>query len=1137
MVHLDDKYRATTGNVLITGVQALARALLEQAAADSASGLKTAGFVSGYRGSPLGGLDTTLWKAKDALRTSRVHFEPGVNEELAVTAVCGTQQLALVAGPKVDGVYAMWYGKGPGVDRAGDAIRHGNVSGSSRRGGVLLVFGDDHAGKSSTLAHHSEHTVASFSVPILYPATVQEVLDYSLYGWALSRYSGCWSALKIVNETAEKTAVIHVGVARHAFNIPPGAVLEDLYFTPQHYDVTADDVRLQRRRLPRVHEFARANGVDARTIGDASAQLGIVTAGKSYLDVLDALRILGIDDRYACDLGLAVYKVGLIFPIEPTQLVAFARGKRELLFIEEKKPFVEVQAASVLFNLPGSERPLITGKFSDTGEVQFPSDVQLTPEDIAEIIVRRLRGIAPLQGRIAQTAEALASLKTQKQSQLTLPGRVPYFCAGCPHNTSTVVPDGSVAFSGIGCHGMAAWMDRKTALPTQMGGEGMNWVGMARFTETQHVFQNMGDGTFYHSGLLAIRGALSANATITFKILVNDAVAMTGGQAVEGGLGVRGIVESLLAEGVRRIALVTVTDPSRYRSLRRFRGVVTVHHRESLASVQAEMQQRKGVSAIVYDQACAAELRRRRKRGTAPAPDQRVFINSAVCEGCGDCTRQSNCVAIVPVETDWGRKRAIDQSTCNKDFSCLHGFCPAMVTIDGASTHRRMPQDTQFQAQLTAPARRCDSANILVTGIGGTGVVTVGAILCMAAHIEGNGASAFDMTGLAQKGGAVYSHIRITPTVSENCAGKIGLGEADVMIGGDLVASVHDSVLSRVRPATKCVLNTQYVPTAAFQLDNETPFHESEILARLTQQFAPDGLTAINASAAAMSLTGDTLQSHMLLLGFALQQGWLPVGVDALKDAVRMNGESVERNLAAIDFGRLAAVNRGAFDTLLLADDHKIPERTLSEFLEDRRKFLSEYQDAAYAAQFCRVIDEVRAIEAKTCPGSERLCWAVARALSQVMAYKDEYEVARLYCSAGFRRTLDRTFNGNFSIHYHLSPPFLARRDKRSHLPQKMRFGQWMGGCFQVLARLKFLRGTPFDPFGYTRERRMERQLAKKLVENVRTLLAQLNPNTLGKAVEIVERYQEIRGFGYIKERKALKVLTEVESMMAGVEH
>ena len=1131
MVQLSDKYKLVDGDVLITGVQALARALLEQAALDSAAGLKTAGFVSGYRGSPLGGLDSTLWAIKDELTQAAVHFEPGVNEELAVTAVWGTQQLAIAPKPRVQGVYAMWYGKGPGVDRAGDAIRHGNTSGSARHGGVLLVFGDDHAGKSSTLAHHSEHTLSSFSTPILYPATVQEVLDYSLYGWALSRYSGCWVALKMVNETAEKTAVIRVAAARHGFSIPIGATPGDLHFGPQDYNVVGDDIRLQRQRLPSVHTFARANPPDRCVVGDANAELGIITAGKTYLDVLEALKLLGIDSECARDIGLAVYKVGLIFPLEPTRLTAFALRKKELLFVEEKKPFIEPQAASILFNLAANERPRITGKHGDAGEMQFPSDVQLTPEQIAEVIVQRLREIGRLNDRLAQKAISLNQLKILHRPRAgALPRRIPYFCAGCPHNTSTRVPDGSVAFSGIGCHGMAAWMDRNTVLPTQMGSEGMNWVGMARFSETPHAFQNMGDGTFYHSGLLAIRGAISANATITFKILVNDAVAMTGGQPVEGKLGVKGIVASLQAEGVRRIAVVTVANLSEYRRLQRNAGNVTLHRRESLAAVQAEMRQTPGVTAIVYEQVCAAELRRRRKRGAAPDPDQRVFINPAVCEGCGDCTKQSNCVAIVPIDTDWGRKRAIDQSTCNKDFSCLQAFCPAMVTVHGASARTKNTTAVSHQLNnLPPPAPPCEAANILLTGIGGTGVITVGAVLCMAAHLEGKGATSFDMTGLAQKGGAVYSHIRVTPEVSEENASKIGQAATDLIIGGDLVASVHEDVIATIGTSSRCILNTQYVPTAAFQLDNDVEFHEKETVKQLESQFAPTHFAAFNAAAAALSLIGDTLQSNMLLLGFALQKGWLPVGEKALKDAIGMNGQSVSRNLSAIDLGRLAAADPQAFQALLPAHDRQAPEETLSGLIQRRISFLTNYQNAAYAAEFVRRVDEVREVESKTCPGSERLCGAVARSLSQLMSYKDEYEVARLYTSESFRQLLDSTFDEGYSFQYHLSPPFLAGLDKETNRPKKLRFGEWLTPLFRLLARLRFLRGTPLDPFGYSTERRMERQLIKNLTETVRALLDQLNPSTLEQTVEIVERYQTIRGFGVVKQRNAERVLAEVE--------
>lgn len=1126
-VDLDDKYSLTEGGVYITGVQALARLALDQYRKDQQKGLNTAGFISGYRGSPLGGLDMAIWNMQKLFDAYPIEFQPGVNEEAAATAVWGTQQLEMVPRPKYDGVFALWYGKGPGIDRAGDAIKHGNISGVSKNGGVLLAFGDDHPGKSSSVAHHSEHEVAAYTVPVLYPSSVHEILEFGLYGWEMSRFSGGWVGLKIVNETAEQTAIVDLGKVRSDFIRPLVDVDPSINFTPAGYNVSYDDMRVHRRRLPRVYQFAISNRIDRVAVGEDNARLGIVTAGKSYLDVRQALAKLGIDEYSAAEFGVAVYKVGMIFPLEPEGLKAFAKGKQELLFIEEKKAFMEPQAASMLFNEP--TRPVLSGKRDALGNTLFHSDNPLTPEEIAQVIVKRLRANGSVPDALEQRIEEIAALQ-RNQVRIEELGikRLPYFCAGCPHNSSTKVPDGSIGFSGIGCHGMALWMDRNTLPPTQMGGEGMNWAGMAPFTQTEHIFQNIGDGTYYHSGLLAIRGAINSGCNITYKILYNDAAAMTGGQPVEGGLSVPQIARELLAEGVKKVVVVA-SEPEKYPRNTDFGAGVKLYHRDKLSSVQQELRQVPGVTAIIYDQVCAAELRRRRKRKLVEEPEKRVFINPAVCEGCGDCSKQANCVAILPLETTWGRKRAIDQSSCNKDYSCLKGFCPAMVTLEGAQIAKQ--DGAQFPQSLfdslPAPVLR-DAANIIITGIGGTGVITVGAILAMAAHLDGKGASAFDMTGLSQKGGAVFSHLRITGTIEKEGTPKLGLGEADLILGCDLVAATDKEVLLAVNPGiTRGVINRHLVPTADFQTNPDLDFRNKNVIGLLQEVLGKEGAAMIDATQLAMKLLGNTIGANIFLLGYAFQQGLLPVSSVSLNRAFEINGVSVEFNKRAFQLGRLAAHSP---DIVEQRAEVQPEAQTLDDLIADRVAFLSRYQNDAYGADFKSFVERVRECENRVQPGSEELTFAAARTLSKLMAYKDEYEVARLYTNDDFKKMLDAQFDGNYKLTYHMSPPLIAPRDKLTGLPQKITLGAWLTPVFKLLAKMKFLRGTALDIFGYTAERKMERRLIVDFKRDVETLLDKLNSNNLPRAVDIVEAYRGIRGFGYVKEANADKLLPSIKT-------
>ncbi len=1128
-IDLSDKYCQTEGRVYITGVQAIARLPLDQYRKDQKRGLNTAGFISGYRGSPLGGLDMAIWDMQKLFDAYPIVFQPGVNEEAAATAVWGTQQLEMVPEPEYEGVFSLWYGKGPGIDRAGDAIKHGNIAGSAKHGGVLLVFGDDHPGKSSSVAHHSEHEVAALTVPILYPSNVQEIMEYGLYGWELSRFSGCWAGLKIVNETAEQTAIVDVSRTDRNLSIPSTPFDPSINFTPAGYNVSYDDMRVHRRRIPRVYQFAKENQLDQLVFGDSTAKLGIITAGKAYRDVLQALTKLGIDGDSAKELGIAVYKIAMIYPIEPDGLREFAKGKQELLVVEEKKAFMEPQVASILFN--EAQQPLLSGKHSPTGEVLFHSDNPLSPEEIAQAIYVRASKLGIASRKMQENLDHLVAL-SQGKTTADDPSlkRLSYFCAGCPHNTSTKVAQESVSFSGIGCHGMALWMDRNTLPATHMGGEGMNWAGMAPFTRTKHIFQNIGDGTYYHSGLLAIRGAISSGCNITYKILFNDATAMTGGQPVEGGLSVSQIAQELVAEGVRKVAVVA-HEPEKYpKNLDLGKGV-KLHHRDELQSVERDLQGISGVTAIIYDQVCAAELRRRRKRKLIEEPNKRVFINPAVCEGCGDCSVQANCVAILPLETSWGRKRAIDQSSCNKDFSCLKGFCPAMVTLEGAEIAKDEPEQLLLNETGSLPEPVIPrSANIIITGIGGTGVITAGAVLAMAAHLEGKGASAFDMTGLAQKGGAVFSHMRITENSEVELSPKVGLGEADLILGCDQVAATDREVMRSINPeTTQAVINGNMVPTADFQTNPELDFQNAGITDVLRAAVGDGLLHVVDATRHATRYLGNSIGSNVLLMGYAYQKGLLPVSAESIDKAFELNGVSIDANRRAFHLGRYIASEDGSIQPAEASVDG---EESLDNLIAERSEYLAQYQSESYAAQFTSFVSNVRKCEAQVSPGHETLTFAVVRGLSKLMAYKDEYEVARLYTNGEFSTMLRKHFSGNYKLNYHMSPPMIAPKDRFTGLPRKIVMGPWLTPVFGILAKMKFLRGSIFDVFGYTEERKLERQLIIDFKKNVSTLLEALTSENVADAVEIVEAYQKIRGFGHVKESKAKIILPRIEEKM-----
>jgi len=1128
---LSDAFRNERGQVYMTGMQALVRLMLEQHAADRANGLRTAGYVTGYRGSPLGGFDAELTRQARLLAESDVRFHPGLNEDLAATAVLGTQQAEAFGGARYDGVYSLWYGKGPGVDRSGDAFRHGARYGAASRGGVLLAFGDDHPGKSSTVAHQSDAALAANGIPVLAPSTLEDVITFGLYGWAASRATASWVGLKCVNETAEATASVDLDAIRRSFRVPkleepPGGLHGRLVF-----DVAGDELRHIRYRLPAMELFAQANGLD-RVIGTPAAPLGVVTSGKSFLDVAEALRLLGLAE----DGPVAVLKVGQVFPIDGRAMQAFAAGRRELLFVEEKAGLLESQAAQALFNTPAATRPRIVGKKDDAGGLLVPSHGVLDAHDVAVLIGERLAALdiggADLRTRVSQ----LKSEKRRAAGLVAARGaRTPWFCAGCPHSTSTRTPEGSTAFTGIGCHTMAIWMDRNSLPPTQMGGEGANWIGMAPYVDTGHVFQNLGDGTFNHSGLLAIRAAVAAGVSITYKILFNDAVAMTGGQPHDGGLTVGDIVRQVQAERVVR-TVVVAEDPTRVSGSPLPRDV-PLHGRDELDTVQKSLRTTPGVTVLIYDQTCAAELRRRRKRGLVETPSRRVVINERVCEGCGDCSVKSNCVAVLPKPTELGLKRQIDQSACNRDFSCLEGFCPSFVEIDGAAIKVSTPEqfDAGRIADLPEPPAwdRPGVANVMVAGVGGTGVVTVGALIGMAAHLQGLRFAAYDMTGLAQKGGAVFSHLRVGPADAPDFGPRIPQGRADVLIGCDSqVAASSDALAATGKGRTAVLLNDEAAPPGAFQIGGEPGLDVQPFRSALASVVGAEAVRTLEAGVIARRFLGDAIYANLVMLGAAYQQGRLPVSAEALERAIELNGAKIEQNKLAFRLGRMAA-----HDPSALAPPARKPvaaPQSLQDLVDHRVAHLTAYQDAAYAQRFVALVDEARAAAGRA-GLDERFPAAVADTYAHLLAYKDEYEVARLYTDGDFARQVGGQLTGG-RMSVWLSPPILAPRDPATGRPKKIRFGPWVFSLFHVLARMKGLRGTPLDPIGWMPERRAERQAIVDYERLVRRLCAELTGQRADAAIELARLPRSIRGYGHVKAAAAAAAARRQVELLAAFE-
>ncbi|EIM74146.1 indolepyruvate ferredoxin oxidoreductase [Nitratireductor aquibiodomus RA22] len=1132
-VTLNDKFDLTKERIFVSGAQAIVRMLLMQRERDRRAGLNTAGFVSGYRGSPIGGLDQQLWKAKKQLEASNVIFQPGLNEELAATACWGSQQTEILGEGKYDGVFGVWYGKGPGVDRSGDVFRHANHAGSSKHGGVLALMGDDHTAESSTVANASEFAFVDAMIPILNPAGVQELIDYGLYGYALSRFAGTWTAIKCVKDNIESTAAVDVSLERlnivtPEFEMPPGGLN-----IRNEINMLGQEARLYDFKRAAAAAFVQANNLN-RIIysGGSKAKIGIVTLGKSYLDTRQALDDLGIDEARANQLGIRLFKVACPWPFDVEHMREFARGLDMVIVVEEKRSLIEVQLRENLYGT--ANQPEIIGKVDEKGGRLFAPTAALDPNEIAIAIGERILRIIGPSEEIAAHVSRLRQFQAMLADTQDVSGRTPYFCSGCPHNTSTNVPEGSIAGGGIGCHFMATWMDRSNVGFTAMGGEGAQFIGQAPFSSREHFFQNLGDGTYNHSGSMAIRFARASGANITYKILYNDAVAMTGGQPHEGDLTVDMIADQVRAEGVQRIAVVS-DEPEKYAGAVNFPQGTTINHRDDLDQVQRELREVKGVSVLLYDQTCAAEKRRRRKRGTFPDPDKRVFINELVCEGCGDCGVKSNCVSVQPQETEFGRKRRIDQSSCNKDFSCVNGFCPSFVTVHGAklkkakgATGANDPLEGVPEPKLYDLARGWSA---VVDGIGGTGVVTIGAIVGMAAHLEGKGAGIIDMAGLAQKGGAVFTHLRVAGTPEDIHAIRVSAGEADLVLGCDLVVSGAKKVLAAAREGhTLFMANTAEVMPGDFARSADFSLPTERLKKAIRAAVGEDRAHFFDATRTASVLFGNSVGANMLMLGMAYQLGGLPVSAEAIEKAIGLNGQAVSMNVSAFRWGRRAAHDADFVSRLVAKSSNgnvrQPVSQTLDEVIDRRATFLAGYQNQAYAERYRSRIARLRSKEEKAVPGSTTVTEAAARNLFKLMAIKDEYEVARLYTDGSFRRQLNAEFESFDRLEFHLAPPVLGRRDAAGH-PRKSSFGPWMMSAFRLLARMRGLRGTVFDLFGRTEERRMERRLLTEYEGDLDRIEALLSPERADAAAALASVPALIRGYGHIKEANAEKAAQE----------
>jgi len=1168
-VELDDKYLAVSGRALMSGTQALVRLALMQSARDVALGLNTAGFVTGYRGSPLGGVDFAMWAAKKILDQHEVTFQPSINEDLAATAIAGTQQIGFETNAKKQGVYALWYGKGPGVDRSGDALKHGNFAGSAKYGGVLIVAGDDHASKSSTLPHQSDHALRASLIPVLYPSNVQEIIDYGLHGWAMSRFSGCWIALKCVTDVVETSAVVDVSHTRLHSHLAPQ--LPDIEMPSDGASIRSPDAPLAQEarmfhfKLPAALAYARVNNVNRHIVCPIRKNIGLVSAGKAFNDVMSALRLLDIDAEDIDAVGLHVLKIGMVWPLDSNICREFADGLTEVLVVEEKQELIESQLITSLHGAKLSTTCRVYGQHNrhdsslnrEQRDISFTPLAEHDPVDIAQVIAKFIVRNTGINARVCEKIDRWFQLQIARRAfmQAIVPtsNRPPYFCSGCPHNTSTKLPDGAIAIGGIGCHTMAIGMNRGLIGYTHMGAEGTPWIGMSKYSNHKHIFANMGDGTYFHSGSLAIRAAVASNTNITYKILYNDAVAMTGGQPIDGDITVAKIVAQMYAEGVKKIVVVS-DEPEKYPVGIFKASGATVHDRDDLDNVQKTLSETLGCSVLIYDQTCAAEKRRRRKRGLMPDPATRLVINEAVCEGCGDCGVASNCLSVEPIETEWGIKRRINQSSCNKDYSCVNGFCPSFVSVVGGNLKRAAAkplakaiggEDISHIVGISVPqlSQFDDSVfRLLVAGVGGTGVVTVGALLAMAAHIEGKYSSALDVTGLAQKGGAVYSHLQIAESVSGINASRLVNGAADIVLGYDLVVTSSLEAMSKMRRGkTHATLNDDAPPTAEFLLNKNWQPSLPPMRERLKEACGEDRTTFVPATALAATLFGEEIYANTMLLGYLWQQAKIPLALASIVRAIELNGVSVTTNLRAFHWGRHAAAQPEAIANVLKQaaanSAGHVEAETVDMLIARCAAFVGAYQNAAYAANFRISIEKVYQRELQISaqvPAREDMLLTKAYALNlkKLMCYKDEYEVARLFVETNFRERIDNIIEGKYKIRYHLAPPVFAKR-RADGLLEKREFGAWMYSAMGLLARCKFLRGTAMDIFSHTDERKHERRLIYEYENAIHSRLARLTPDNFAQLLAVANLPDAVRGYGHVKAKNMQLYAVSLDARLA----
>jgi indolepyruvate ferredoxin oxidoreductase len=1121
---LQDALTATHGSIFLTGTQALVRLPLMQRQRDIQAGLDTAGFISGYRGSPLGAYDQALWRANAHLTAANIRFLPAINEEAGATAVLGSQQVESDPQRTVGGVFALWYGKGPGVDRAADALHHGNAYGSSPTGGVLVVAGDDHGCVSSSMPHQSDFAMQAWGMPVVNPANVAEMLEFGLYGWALSRYCGAWVGFKAISETVESAMTVDLDVITPEFTAPEGFVAPPggLHFRPNDNPSPAIELRLA-AKLDAARLFARSNSIDKLICPSPAANIGIVTCGKAHFDLIEAFRRLGLTLAGLDAQGLRIYKVGLSFPLESQRIDEFCAGLKEVLVIEEKGAVVEQQLRTMFYNRPEAQRPHIIGKTNALGRPLLAATGELRPSRVMPVVANWLAGHKPALDRRHLVVDFTAPVVLSNCADGVK--RIPYFCSGCPHNTSTRVPEGSTASPGIGCHYMASWMNRDTAGAIHMGGEGVDWAARSLFTKRRHIFQNLGDGTYFHSGILAIRQAIAAKANITYKILYNDAVAMTGGQPPDGSISVAQMARQVEAEGAKRVVIVSDAPEKHRDQASDFPQGTSFHHRAELDTVQRELREIPGVTVLIYEQVCAAEKRRRRKKGKLPAATRRIFINAEVCEGCGDCGQKSNCLSVLPLETPFGRKRIIDQALCNQDYSCVDGFCPSFVSVIGGKPRRgamaNLEQMLQLASQLPMPTAGLAAApyDILVTGVGGTGVVTIGALITMAAHLDGHNASVLDFMGFAQKGGAVLSFVRLAARPELLNQARIDTQQADMMLACDMVVGASEAALQTLsRGRTRLVVNSHEIPTDVFVRNPDATLHAAELLDKMRFAAGADRMTVCDANALAARLLGDTVCANILLMGHAWQQGLIPVSLAAIERAIELNNVAVDMNRLAFHIGRLAAADAPALSQTGAAAATAAADNSIAAVIEARAAQLTAYQDAAYAQRYRDLVGRVMQAECAM-PGGDRalpLSLAAANNYAKLLAIKDEYEVARLYTDGAFSKELDAAFEGDYRVQFHFAPPLLGGHDA-SGAPRKRTYGQWLMPALKLLACCRGLRGSWLDIFSYSEERQLERKLADDYVHLIDMMLPLLDAQRLPILLELAALPEQIRGYGHVK--------------------